>query len=89
MSYEFKLREASWSSLNYSNSFNIICITETLSTDNDIKNNSNFHLPNFDFIHQERKTGKKVGGILIYVKNHIKLKIIKDLSLFLMATVLK
>ena len=24
-----------------------------------IKNNSNFHLPNFDFIHQERKTGKK------------------------------
>ena len=34
----------------------------------------------FDFIHQERKTGKKGGGILIYVKNHIKFKIIKDLS---------
>ena len=66
--------------LNCSNSFNIICVTETWSTDNDIKNNSNFHLPNFDFLHQERKTGKKGDGILIYVKNHIKFKIIKDLS---------
>ena len=67
--------------LNCSNSFNIICVTETQSTDNDIKNNSNFHLPNFDFIHQERKTGKKGGGILTYVKNHIKFKIIKELSI--------
>ena len=66
--------------LRCSNSFNIICVTETWSTDNDIKNNSNFHLPNFEFIHQERKTGKKDGGILIYVKSHIKFKIIKDLS---------
>ena len=56
-----------------------MCVTETWSADNDIKNNSNFHLPNFDFIHQERKTGKKGGGILIYVKNHIKFKTIKDL----------
>ena len=45
--------------LNCSNSFNMICVTETWSTDNDIKNNSNFYLPNFDFIHQERKTGKR------------------------------
>ena len=66
--------------LNCSNSFNIICVTEIWSTDNDIKNNSIFHLPNFDFIYQEGKTGEKGGGILIYVKNHIKLKIIKDLS---------
>ena len=29
------------------------------STENDIKNNSNFHLPNFDFIHQEKKLAKK------------------------------
>ena len=34
----------------------------------------------FDFIHQERKSAKKGGGILIYLKNHIKFKIIKDLS---------
>ena len=42
--------------LNRSNSFNIICVTETWSTDKDFKNNSNFHLPNFYFIHKERKT---------------------------------
>ena len=66
--------------LNCSNSFNIICVNETWFTDNDIKNNSNFHLPNFDFLHQERKAGQNEGGILIYVKNHIKFKIKKDLS---------
>ena len=56
--------------LNCSNSFNVICVTETWSTDNDIKNNSNFHLPSFDFIHQERKTGKEGGrhsNIYIYI----------------------
>ena len=58
----------------------MICVTETWSTDKDIKNNWNFHLPNFDFIHQERKTCKKEGSILIYVKNDSKFKIIKDLS---------
>ena len=36
--------------LNCSRSFNIICVTEIWSTDKDFKN---------DFIHQERKTGKK------------------------------
>ena len=72
--------------LNCSNFLNIISVTETWSTHNDIKNNSSFHLPNFDFIHRERKTSKKECGILIYVKNHIKFKIIKGL-LFLMATV--
>ena len=40
-----------------------------------------FHFPNFDFIRQERKTCKKGGGILIYLKNGIKFKIIKDLSI--------
>ena len=67
--------------LNCSNSFNVTCVTETWSTDNDIKNTSNFHLPNFDFIHQEKKTAKKGGGIHTYIKNQIKFKMIKDLSL--------
>ena len=66
--------------LNCLNSFNIICVTKIWSTDNDIKNNLNFYLSNFAFIHQERKKKKKGGGILIYVKSHIKFKIIKDLS---------
>ena len=66
--------------LNCLHSFNIICVTKIWSTDNDIKNNLNFYLSNFAFIHQERKTGKKGGGILIYVKSHIKFKIRKYLS---------
>ena len=36
--------------LNCSNSFNIICVTEAWYTDKDFKNNSNFHLPSFDFM---------------------------------------
>ena len=47
--------------LNCSNSFNIICVTEAWSTDKDFKDNSNFHLQNFDFISQQRETGKKEG----------------------------
>ena len=43
--------------LNYLISFNLI--SETWSTDKDFVNNSDFHLPNFYFIHQERKTGRK------------------------------
>ena len=57
--------------LNCSNSFNIIKFTETWSTNKDLKDNSNFHLPNFNFIHQEGKTG---------VFNDIRFKIIIDFS---------
>ena len=47
---------------------------KTWSTDNDFKNNSNFHLSNFDSIHHEKKTGKERGGILIYLNNDINSK---------------
>ena len=67
--------------LNCSNSFNIICVTETWSTNKDFKNNLNFHLPNFDFVHQQRETEKKGGGILIYLNNNIKFKLMEDLSI--------
>ena len=74
--------------LNFSNSFKIICVTKTWTTDKDFKYNYirtlriiiSFHLPNFNFTRQERKTDKKGDGILIYLKNGIKFKIIKDLS---------
>ena len=66
--------------LNRSNSFNIICVTEACSTDKDFKNNSNFHLPNFYFIHKERKTDNKEGSILICLNNDIKFKEMKDIS---------
>ena len=72
--------------LNCTNSLNIICVTETWPTDKAFKNNSNFDSANFDFIHQQRKTGQKGGGILIYLKNDIKFKI-AEAFLFLMATI--
>ena len=65
--------------LNCSNSVNKFCVTETWFKSKDFKDNSNFHLPNFGFIHQESKIYKKGGEILIYLKNDIKLKILKDL----------
>ena len=69
--------------LNCSNSLNIICVTEKWSTDKGFKNNSDFHLPNFDFIHSEKNwqnRGGGGGGILIDSKNDIKFNIVKDLS---------
>ena len=44
---------------NCSNSFNIICVTERWSTNKGCKDKLNVLSPNFDFMHQERKTGKK------------------------------
>ena len=57
---------------NYS--FNILCITETWCTDSTL-NNSNLHLPNFDIISQERKTSKRGGGVLIYIRINYKIYI--------------
>ena len=61
--------------------FNIICLSETWSTDNYFKDNSNFHLPNYDAIHLERKTNKKGGGVLIYIKTNLIYKIRENLSI--------
>ena len=66
--------------LNRSNCFNIICVNDTWPKDKDFKNYSRFSLPNFHFLHEGRNSGKKVSGVLIYLKNDIKFKIIKDLS---------
>ena len=62
------------------NSFNIICLSETWSTNSSFLENSNFHLPNYDAIHYERKTNKKGGGVLIYVKTSLTYKFREDLS---------
>ena len=61
---------------NYS--FNIFCITETWCTDSTYKNNLNLHLPNFDLISQERKTNKRGGGVLIYIRKSLKCNLRND-----------
>ena len=61
--------------------FNIICLTETWFSDKSFQENSNFHLLNYDAIHLERKTQKRGGGVLIYVKTNLMYKIRNDLSI--------
>ena len=36
-------------------SFNVVCLTETWLNDYEFKTNSNYHLPNYEGIHYERK----------------------------------
>ena len=61
-------------------SFNIICLSETWSTDKNFQESSNFHFPNYDAIHLERKTKKKGGGVLIYIKTNLMYRVRNDLS---------
>ena len=61
-------------------SFNIICLTETWSKDLEFKTNSLFHLQQYNSIHSERKSKKKGGGLLIYIKNDLIYKVRNDLS---------
>ena len=62
-------------------SFDILCLTETWCSDQSFGANSNFQLPNYDALHYERKTNKKGGGIVIYVKTNLIYKIRNELSI--------
>ena len=55
-------------------------MTETWCTDNEILTNSNFHLKNYNIVPLERKTKKRGGGILIYIRNDLIYKKRMDLS---------
>ena len=61
------------------NSFNVLCITETLCTDSTFKNYTNLHLPNFYIISQERKTNNRGGGVLIYILKSLTCNLRNDL----------
>ena len=61
-------------------SFNIVCLSETWSTDKAFQENSNFRLFNYDSIHSERKTNKRGGGVLIFIKSNLTYKVRNDLS---------
>ena len=62
-------------------SFNVICLTETWFKDHEFKTNSNYHLPNYEGIHYERKTNKKGGEVLMYIRNDLSYKIRNDLCI--------
>ena len=61
-------------------SFNIICLSETWCKNNEIKENSTFHINKFKTIPFERKLNKRGGGVLIYVKENITYNFRNDLS---------
>ena len=62
-------------------SFDILCLTETWCSDQAFSANSNFELSNYDAIHYERKTNKKGGGIVIYIKTNLIYKVRNELSI--------
>ena len=63
------------------NAFNIICVSETWCSNDEIATNSSLHLKNFKTIPFERKAKKRGGGVLIYVNKNINHKIRSDLSI--------
>ena len=60
--------------------FSIISITETWCTNENLINNSNFQLPNYQPISFERKTRKRGGGIINFIHKEIMFKMRDDLS---------
>ena len=58
-------------------SFNIICLSETWITDKAFRENSCYHIQNYD---AERKSKKKGGGVLIYVRSNLMYKIRNDVT---------
>ena len=65
----------------FNNVFNIICLSETWSTNDDFYNNSNYHLQNYDALHFQRKSVKRGGGLLIYVQKHLNYRVLDNLSI--------
>ena len=47
--------------------FSVIVLSETWIDDDKADLNSLFHIPNYSFIHEKRKTNRKGGGLGIYV----------------------
>ncbi|XP_065678459.1 uncharacterized protein LOC136093398 [Hydra vulgaris] len=63
------------------NLFNIICLTETWCSSDDVNFFTNFELPGFNVISLARKTNKRGGGVLIYVKNNLRYFTRHDMSI--------
>ena len=61
--------------------FNDICLTETWLKNHKFKTNSNYHFPNYEEIHYERKTYKRGRGVLVYIRNDFTYKIRNNLCI--------
>ncbi|XP_065643028.1 uncharacterized protein LOC136074619 [Hydra vulgaris] len=59
--------------------FNIICLGETWLTDDEFNENTLFKLNNHEGVHLQRKSKKRGGGVVIYIKNSLRYKLRNDL----------
>ncbi|XP_065654536.1 uncharacterized protein LOC136081167 [Hydra vulgaris] len=57
-----------------SNTFSIICITETWCEFDDAKSNLNLHIRDFNLIPLARKANKRGGGLLFYIMENLSFK---------------
>ncbi|XP_065684380.1 uncharacterized protein LOC136096739 [Hydra vulgaris] len=60
--------------------FSMICITETWCSDESCRINSSLEIPKYKLLSFERKTNKRGGGIITYIRNDQITKIREDLS---------
>ena len=61
--------------------FNVLCLTETWSSDEDIRSNSALQISGFNAIPYERKTKKRGEGVLIYLAKNLMYRLRDDLSI--------
>ncbi|XP_065664776.1 uncharacterized protein LOC136086406 [Hydra vulgaris] len=59
----------------------MICLTETWCSDESCRINSSLEIPNYKLLSSERKTNKRGGGIITYIRNDQVTKIRDDLSI--------
>ena len=60
--------------------FSVTVLSETWIDDDKADLNSLFHIPNYSFIHEKRKTNHKGGGLGIYVHKTLDYKILPNLA---------
>ena len=65
---------------NIKGKFSVIVLSETWIDDDKADLNSLFHIPNYSFIHEKRKTNHKGGGLGIYVHKTLDYKILPNLA---------
>ena len=51
--------------------FNAICLSETWLKDHEFKTISNCYFPSYEGSHYERKSNKRGGAVLMYIRNDL------------------
>ena len=65
---------------NIKGKFSVIAVSETWIDNDKVDLNSLFHIPNFSFTYEKRKTNHKGGGLGIYAHKTLNYKILPNLA---------